>query len=99
MISLLPVSFTHANAPFKELAFQRIACQRKRCAEVFAGCLMPSTAQFKLTQCRRIEWVCGKTIAVNNRTHLFESALRSVMLGNGDGAVKRNNGRGTHGHQ
>ncbi len=66
---------------------------RRRAA--FGRGLTPPAAKVKLTERRVVKWVGGEVIAVGERTDLFEPALGSLKLRNGDGTIERDNRRRT----
>ena len=72
-------SIARPHALIEESALHRIARQSERCAEVLARGLVPPAAKLKLAQCRGVERICGKGVAVDNRADLFEPTLGTLV--------------------
>src|SRR5438094_3219837 len=87
------------HALLEESPLHGVARHRERCAEVLARGLAPAAAQLQLTERRVVEWISGETITVGDRTDLLEPAPGALALGDGDGAVERDHGGRTNGHQ
>lgn len=84
-------AFARTNALFEELPLHWVAREREGSLEMVVRDRMPPAAKLKLTECRVVERVGGETIRIRDRTNLFQSALRTLVLRDGDSAVQRNN--------
>jgi hypothetical protein len=72
----------------EEAALHRTACQSGRRKESFPSNGKPSHAQFEFAERREIEWIRHKTITIGDLSQLFQAALRTFELGNGNGPVE-----------
>src|SRR5277367_2290085 len=97
---LSPLSDTaRGDAPFDESPLHRISREMLGGVKVFAGYLGPSASQLELSESRRIEGVVSKALNPGDGADLFETALGTLVLGNGDGAVEGNYRRRTNREQ
>src|SRR5262249_35215759 len=92
-------SFARADALFEESLLHWTARQRQRRAEVLARRVISPAAQLKLPKRRRVKRIAREAIAVLDRTDRVESALRTFVLRDRNGAVKRHHRRRPHRHQ
>ncbi len=76
------------NALFEGLPLHRVAGEGERCSEVFARYVMLSGTQLKLAKRRVVERVPTEAIGVGDGANLFEPALWTFALCDGDGAVE-----------
>lgn len=60
---------------------------------------MPPAPQLELSQRRLVERVRAEPVAIGDACNLFEAALGTLVLSNGNGAVERNDWRGPDAHQ
>src|SRR5260370_15368434 len=84
-------AFARDNALIEELAFHWVACAGERFSEVRARNLVPAASKLKLAKGGEVERIRGEAIAVGNRADLFEPTLGTLVLGDRDGAVQRDN--------
>ena len=80
------------------MPLHRIACQRERFPEVLARHGMTPSAKLKLGERGVVERILGEAVRVGDRANLFEAALRTLALPDGDGPIESDNGRRTYCH-
>src|SRR6516162_6674806 len=87
------------QALIEELAFHRVAREAVRGSEMLARGVISAAAKLKLAQRRRVERISGEAGAVRYRGDFFKAALGAVALGDRNGAIERDDRRGTDRHQ
>jgi hypothetical protein len=90
--------FRGTNALLEELSLHGIAREGERRSEVLARDFISPVVKFELAERGVVERVGGEAVAVENRPNLFEPALGTGLLRDGDGPVQRNDRGRTYGH-
>src|SRR6185369_7770886 len=77
------------QALLQKAALRVVPAQRERELEMSARGARLATPQFELGDCRRIEWVLGKPIAIDDGVQFGKSALGTITLADRDCAIER----------
>src|ERR1700688_4786415 len=100
-----PVWYLLRSGPFRgsqtlleELPLHRVTCKCEGFPKMHEGVPMLSFAKLKFAERSMIERIAPEAVRISNRSKLFEAALRTLALRDGDGAVERNNRRRPNGH-
>src|SRR5579862_6275159 len=80
-------------------AFCGVAGEGEGGAEMLAGELGPAGARFKFAERGMVKGIAGETLRIGDGANLFEPALGTFMLRDGDGAVERHDRRRANGRQ
>ena len=92
-------ALTRTHALIEELSLHGIARESERRSEVLARDVIAAAAEFEFAERRMVERVGGEAIAVDDGANLFEPALGTFVLRDGDGAVQRNDRGRAYRHQ
>src|SRR5271165_6108787 len=91
--------FARGDALLEEASLHRAASERQRGLEVGARRPLLSPAELEITERCEVERIGAQAIAPGNRPNLFEPALGTRELPDGDRSVERDNGRWPDRHQ
>jgi hypothetical protein len=85
-------------ARFEETPFHRIARECEGGQKVFMRVVVLSALKLKLAKRSEVERISGEAFWIGDRMNRFQSSLRTRALTDGNGPVKRYDGRWTDGH-
>src|ERR1700733_13425737 len=91
-------AFARSHSLLKETPLHRVARKRGGFSEVLARDRVPAASVLKLSQRGVVERIASQTAGIRDPTNLFQPAVRTISLGNRNGAIERHNRGRTHCH-